>query len=462
MARFILTVQWFFLLYFILQSAGYFLLDIISAIHLRRYMRERSLDRLRQSYWGLEPPISILVPAYNEEATIEASIRSLLQLSYPEYEVIAINDGSRDKTLEVLIRQFSLVPYPEPYPAHLPTKPIRAVYHSTLHFNLRVIDKVKSGKADALNAGINVSRYPLICSIDADSVLQRDSLHRVVQPFLENPSTVASGGTVRVRNGCEVSGGFLTEVGLPRSLLALFQVVEYLRAFLFGRMGWSPLNAMLVISGAFGLFDKETVVAVGGYRTDTLSEDMELVVRLHRQLRLQGKRYRITFVPDPICWTEVPEDLKSLERQRVRWQRGLSESLTMNFDLLCNRKAGTVGWLAFPFTVIFEWLSPLVHVAAYLLMPGLFFLGYISGQAMAAFLVVEIGFGMVLSVSALFLEEISFHVYPKPAHICILFLAALAENFGYRQMHSFWRLIGLYHWASGAKAHWGEMPRKGY
>lgn len=461
MAQIILATQWFFLLYFIVQAAGYFLLDIISAVYLWRYIRERSVDRLRQGYLGLEPPISILVPAHNEETTIEASIRSLLQLSYPEYEIIAVNDGSDDRTLEVLIRQFSLVPYPEPYPVHLPTKPVRAIYRSTVHTNLRVIDKENGGKSDALNAGINVSRCPLVCSVDADSILQRDSLFRVVQPFLEDPSTVASGGTVRVRNGCEISGGFLTKVGLPRSPLALVQVVEYLRAFLFGRMGWSPLNAMLVISGAFGLFDKEAVVAVGGYRTDTLSEDMELVVRLHRQQRLQRRRYRITFVPDPICWTEVPEDLKTLRDQRVRWQRGLSESLATNLELLFNPKGGAVGWLAFPFTVMFEWLSPLVHVAAYFLMTGLFLLGYVSIQAMTAFLVVEIGFGIVLSVCALFLEEISFHVYPRAKHVGILFLAALAENFGYRQLHSVWKLIGLYRWAIGFKAEWGEQKRKG-
>ena len=252
--------QWFFLLYLLGLTAGYLILDIIAALHLRRYMEERSLESLPHGYTSFEPQISLLVPAYNEEATIASSIRSLLQLSYSEYEIIAINDGSKDKTLEVLIKEFALVPFPEAYDRQLPTKAMRNIYHSTTHSNLRVIDKINGGKADSLNAGINISHYPLFCCIDADSILQRDSLRLVVQPFLDDPLTIACGGTVRIANGCEVKNGFLTAVGLPTKFLALFQIVEYLRAFLFGRLGWSPLNALLIISGAFGVFHKDTVV----------------------------------------------------------------------------------------------------------------------------------------------------------------------------------------------------------
>jgi len=295
--------------------------------------------------------------------------------------------------------------------------------------------------------------------VDADSILERDSLKRVVEPFLEDPLTVASGGTVRIANGCRVEGGFLVSVGLPHNLLALLQIVEYLRAFLFGRLGWSGMNAVLIISGAFGLFRKESVVAVGGYRHDTVGEDMELVMRLHRHYRIQGLPYRITFVPDPICWTEAPESLRVLMSQRVRWQRGLAESLTMNLRLLFHPRGGAPGWLAFPFMVVFEWLGPLIEVAGYVLMTAGFAFDIISTKAFVTFMIVALGFGLVLSVSALLIEELSFHIYPKPRQLAALLAAAVVENFGYRQLNSLWRLWGLMKWITGSKARWGEMTR---
>jgi cellulose synthase/poly-beta-1,6-N-acetylglucosamine synthase-like glycosyltransferase len=455
-----LISQWIFLLYLLCLTAGYMMLDIIAGLHLRRYMEERSLESLPYGYTSFEPQISLLVPAYNEEATITSSIRSLLQLSYSEYEIIAINDGSKDKTLEVLIKEFALVPFPEAYDRQLATKAICNIYHSTTHPNLRVIDKINGGKADSLNAGINISRYPLFCCIDADSILQRDSLRLVVQPFLDDPLTIACGGIVRIANGCEVKNGFLTAVGLPTNILALFQIVEYLRGFLFGRLGWSPMNALLIISGAFGVFHKDTVVTVGGYHPDTIGEDMELVVRLHRHLRLQDKPYRITFVPDSVCWTEAPEDLRTIKNQRIRWQRGLSESLMKNTDLLFHPKGGVAGWLAFPFMALFEWLGPLIEVVGYVLVVVGLVMGFVSVEVWLTFFLVVISLGILLSVSAVLLEEISFHVYPKPRHVLLLVLAAIAENFGYRQLNAVWRLIGLVKWLRGGKAQWGEMSRK--
>lgn len=452
--------QWIFLGYFISLNSGYLILNMLSLINISRMMRENVSDELSQIYSGFETPITLLVPAYNEQETISASIRSLLQLSYPQYEILIVNDGSIDDTLVVLQREFSLVPFPETYRARLQTKPVRGIYHSTVFPNLRVIDKENGGKADSLNAGINVSRYPLFCAVDADSVLQRDSLERVAKPFLEDPSVIACGGSIRIANGCQISGGFLEKVDLPRSFLARVQIVEYLRAFLFGRMGWSPLNAMLIISGAFGLFKKDAVVDAGGYRTDTIGEDMELVVRLHRRYRLAGKPYKIVFVPDPICWTEAPEDMKTLRTQRIRWQRGLAESLSMNLGLLFHPKGGTVGWLAFPFMVLFEWLGPLLEVTGYLFMFLLFYFNMISIYAFWAFLFAAIGFGLLLSMSALMLEEMSFHIYPRSRHLFWLMVAAFVENFGYRQINSVWRFFGLVSWLFFSKGHWGVMKRK--
>lgn len=420
LAEIIYVAQWFFLCYFIVITSIYSLLNIVAMVGLRRYMQWHRSDYFRQTYTGIERPVSVLVPAYNEEATIVSSVQSLLQLTYPEYEILVINDGSRDGTLAVLMQEFDLKPCLSPVWKRIHTQSVHAVYQSATYPNLRVMDKENGGKADSLNAGINFSRYPLFCCVDADSILQRDSLQYVVRPFLEDPTTVAAGGTVRIANGCEVSGGFLVKTGLPRKLLPIFQIVEYLRAFLFGRLGWSGLNALLIISGAFGLFDKESVVRVGGYRTDTVGEDMELVVRLHRLLREAGEPYRIVFVAYPVCWTEAPEDLKTFKTQRVRWQIGLSESLVRNMSLLFNRKSGAVGWFAFPFMLVFEWLGPLIEVAGYVFMIAAFSFGLISTQALIAFLLVAVGFGMLLSVTALLLEEISFHTYVRFRDLFIL------------------------------------------
>jgi len=454
-----LVLQFVFFGYFIGLNAGYMTLMVLSAFSLRRYMQLRSLEALPAVYSGFEQPVSILVPAYNEEATIAASIRSLLQLHYPDFEVIVINDGSRDATLATLVKEFALIAFPEAYRRTIAVKPVRGIYRSRVYPNLRVIDKENGGKADALNCGINAARCPLFCDVDADSILQRDSLTRVVQPFLDDPKTIATGGTVRIANGCIVSDGFLTHVGLPRNPLALVQIVEYLRAFLFGRLGWSVIDGVLIVSGAFGVFSKDSVSRVGGYRTDTVGEDMELVVRLHREHRARKEPYRVTFVPDPICWTEAPESLRVLKSQRVRWQRGLSESITMNWRLFASRRGGVAGWVAMPFFAIFEWLGPLLEVAGYIFMTIAFVAGVVSQQAFLAFLMLAIGFGILLSVAGLLLEEASFHLYQTPRQTVALLGAVILENFGFRQLVSWWRRVGLLRWASRKGGHWGDMKR---
>lgn len=454
-----LVFQFLILFYFLGLNAVYLFLNVVSLINIQGYMQRRDLDDLPTSYLGLEPPLSLIAPAYNEAATIVTSVRSLLQLNYAEFEIIVVNDGSKDNTLQVLIDAFNLVPFPEAYRVRIETQPVKAIYVSEDLPNLRVIDKANGGKADALNVGINAARYPLFCAVDADSILQRESLERVVQPFLEDPTTVASGGTVRVANGCRVEQGFMVEPGLPKNPLALLQVAEYLRAFLFGRLGWSPLNAMLIISGAFGVFKKDIVMELGGYHVGTLGEDMELVVRLHRNLRLAGKPYRIVFVADPICWTEVPEDLATLKAQRVRWQRGLGESLFRNRRLLFNRRGGLVGWLAFPFALFFEWFGPIIEIGGYLYMVMAFLLGMVSLTTIGTFFVLSIGLGILLSSTALLLEELSFHIYRRRRDLFWLLGAVIIENFGYRQLISFWRALGLMQALLGQKGAWGKMKR---
>ena len=452
---------WFILGYFALLNGGYLTLNLLSLWRLHRGLQEEVLDELPQVFSGLEPPISILVPAFNEEASIAGSVRSMLQLQYPEFEVVVINDGSRDGTLAVLQREFDLELFPQAVHEQLPTRPLRGIWRSRTHANLRVIDKENGGKADSLNAGINLARHPLFCGVDADSILARDSLHRVVKPFLRDPRVVASGGTVRVVNGCEIEAGFLTKVALPGNIWALFQVVEYLRAFLFGRLGWSQINAMLIISGAFGLFRTDVVVQAGGYKPKTIGEDMELVVRIHRMLRERGQDYRIEFVPDPVCWTEAPEDRQTLRNQRIRWQRGLSESLAPHWGLMFSRRGGPPGWIAFPFMVLFEWLGPLVELGGYVFMAFAYAFGLVSWEAFAVFLFLAVGLGILLSASGLLLEEVAFHIYPRTRQLALLGLVVVAENFGYRQLNSWWRLVGLYRWATNRQSTWGAMKRKG-
>jgi cellulose synthase/poly-beta-1,6-N-acetylglucosamine synthase-like glycosyltransferase len=460
MSGVILGLEWFFLLYFVFINLGYISLNVLAIPTLRRSLSIRPVEDLPPVYSGFEPPVSLLVPAYNEEVSIASSVRSLLQLDYPDFEVVVINDGSKDGTLAALQEAFELEVFPEAYWQRLPAATVRAIYQSRKHANLRVVDKENGGKADALNAGINASRSPLFCAIDADSILQRDSLRRVVEPFLDDPTTVATGGTVRIANGCTVSAGHMERVELPSNPLALLQIVEYLRAFLFGRLGWATLNAVLIISGAFGVFRKDAVVAAGGYRARSLGEDMELVVRLHRVFRERGEPYAIHFIPDPICWTEAPESLAILKGQRIRWQRGLAESLHLNSALFW-KTGGAAGRVAFPFFMVFECYGPAIEVAGYVFMALMWLLGGISGTAFVAFLALAFSLGFLLSVSALVLEEMSFHLYPRYSQMGLLVLTAILENVGYRQLVTWWRLVGLTRYLRGAKSSWGTMTRKG-
>ncbi len=451
--------EWLFLLYFAGLTGIYLLLNFSAFSVISRNMVYQDINEGVSLYTGFEFPITLLAPAYNEETTIASSIHSLLQLSYPEYEIIVINDGSKDATLDVLIKEFSLQPIPEAYRIQIPTQPVKTVYRSTRYHNLRVVDKENGGKADALNAGINCARYPLFCGMDADSVLPRDGLFRIVRPFLEDPDTVAVGGIVRLVNGCEVRDGNLVDMALPRNWLARFQIVEYLRAFLFGRMGWQSFNAVLIISGAFGLFRKEAVVTVGGYRSDTMGEDMELVVRMHRIFSEQRRPYRVHFIPDPICWTEAPEDLHTLKNQRIRWQRGLAESLWLNKSMMFAKNSGAAGWLAFPFMFFFEMLGPLLELAGLIMMIAAYFWGLMDYHAVIAIFILVFGMGFLLSAGALLLEEMSYRIYRRPCDLCLLCLVLIAENFGYRQLNSYWRLLGMLRWLFKSKSTWGAMKR---
>lgn len=458
---FVGVVEGLFLVYFLALTSGMLFLNVVAAWSIRRHMARHPTEggSERGAYTGHYPPISILVPAYNEEATIATTIRSMLQINYPDFEVIVINDGSKDRTLDVAIEEFGLQPFVEVHRHRIPTKPLRGVYRSARYPNLRFLDKENGGKADALNAGINASVNPLFCGIDADSVLQQDSLLKCVLPFLEDRRTICTGGTIRIANGCKVRDGFLETIGIPRAPLPLVQVVEYLRAFLFGRLGWSPMNALLIVSGAFGIFDRESVVKAGGYSTGTIGEDMELIVRLHRAMIEAGRPYRITYVPDPICWTEAPESLKVLGSQRTRWQRGLAESLWRHRSLLFMRGSGAVGWLSYPYMFVFELFEPLVEVGGILFFVACSILGLVDWGATILFLSLVLVLGLLQTVNAILLEELSYRSFKSLRQIAALLAAALVESFGYRQLNTWWRLKGLVLWMTGRRHEWGRMTR---
>ncbi|MFO0983156.1 MAG: glycosyltransferase [Planctomycetota bacterium] len=447
--------------YFLLTTLGYFALRR-SHGNLSRSERD---SLLRSS---LVPAVSVLAPAYNESATVKDSVRALLRLHYPNYEVIVINDGSKDATMQVLTEEFHLYKSSRRHAGSLATKRVRAVYESRDPIRLVVIDKENGGKADALNAGLNAARSPLVAAIDSDSLLEPDALLAVTRPFLEDPErTVAAGGIVRVVNGCDVQHGTVTRIAAPPSLLARFQAVEYLRAFLGGRVAFSFMNALMLISGAFGLFRRDVIMKAGGFLATTVGEDMELVVRLHRLLREQKRDYRIVFVPEPICWTEVPERWRTLYRQRNRWQRGTVESLWRHRRMMLNPDYGMAGLAGFPYFALFEMIGPAIELLGYVLTVAGLALRIISWDTAIVFFAMSVLFGILLSISAITLEEATTRRYPSPADVAKLFVAAVIENLGFRQLLTVWRTKGLIdalrkkrgwgRWSASASA--GRNPR---
>jgi cellulose synthase/poly-beta-1,6-N-acetylglucosamine synthase-like glycosyltransferase len=432
--------------------------------------REMTHEMLRRRYLGLDevfaspltPGISVLVPAFNEAAVIVESVRSLLSLKYPRHEVIVVNDGSIDDTLAVLRTAFDLVPVRKALRSGLDTAPVRAAYVSRTNHALVVIDKEDGGRSDALNAGLNAARHPYVCVIDADSLLEEDALLKVAKPILDDPELVAAtGGTIRIANDCRVDHGRVVEIRLPRSRLATIQVLEYLRAFLVGRAGWSDLNALAIISGAFGLFHRSLVEEVGGYWTQTVGEDFELTLRMHRHLRERGQPYRIAFITDPVCWTEAPADFATLARQRRRWQRGLYEGLWRHRRMIANPRYGRIGLLAMPYFAVFEFLSPVFALVGMLVTIVWWIFGGLSTLYVIAFLAVSVGLGMVLSAAALGIEELTFRRYPRRRDVTRLLAYTVLESLGYQQLHQVWRAIGYVDIARG-KTTWGAQRRRGF
>ena len=454
-------LEWGFLLYFLLLQLTQLSLILRAFLSIRRYQDEVETDRLDTAFeTSHSKPMTLICPVHDEEAGVVASVNSLISLRYPEFQVVVVNDGSTDATLERLIEAFRLRPSHRVLRQLLPTQEVRGIYESVYVPNLLVVDKANGGKADALNCGLNLARYPLVCCMDGDSLLENDSLLRIARPFMDRPGLVASGGVIRPLNGCRVTPMGIRGIHLPESWLARFQIVEYLRAFLFGRVGLASLDSVFIVSGAFGAFRKDLVVRAGGFDTATVGEDFELVVRLHRRMRDWGQPYHITLVPDPICWTEVPEDLKTLGRQRNRWQRGLWEALWTHRRMWFNPAYGRVGLFSMPYFLLFEALAPVIEASGYLLFAGSVWRHSLNTPFAVLFLYVALLLGVLNSVVSVLLQEISGHRYQGLKAFSLLLLAAVAENFGYRQLTLWWRLRGTFDWLRG-RGGWGHMRRRG-
>lgn len=453
----------FVLLYFVMLTAGYialFISAVVGVIQVRRDLEGNAPESV--SMRGRATlPISILVPAHNEEKTVVESVRALLKLRYPEHEVVVVNDGSTDKTIAKLRTAFALEAVPIDIRLDLPCKPIRATYRSAIYKRLIVIDKENGGKADALNCAINASRFPLVCAIDADTLILPDALLRLVRPFLTDVDVVAVGGTICLANGCKIERGTVVEMGLPTSWLARFQVVEYLRAFLVGRLGWDRMGGNLIISGAFGLFRRSAVASSGGYAHDSVGEDMELVARLRHQVPswLQGRA--IVHLPDPVAFTEAPESWKILGNQRDRWQRGLADTLWRHRAMAFNKRYGSVGLVVMPFYFLFELIGPVVELFGYLYFFILILAGSIDPWFSALFIILAILIGFLLSLGGILLEELSLSFFRERGDLWRLVLVAFMENFGYRQVILWYRLRGLWKYVRGNKT-WGKMVRAGF
>lgn len=458
----LVRLEWAILGYFFLVNSFYAVLLVSAAWEMWWYVRQ---TRGQSRWWVLgsrvAPSISMLAPAYNEATTIGESVRALLALYYPDLEIVVVNDGSRDATLTVLREQFVLVPLHPIYQRQLATKPVRGLYRSQSHPNLLVVDKENGGKADALNAGLQLATGELVCAMDADTLIEPDALLRMVRPFLLSDDVLATGGTVRIANGSLVHRGRVVTPRVPRRALIGFQVVEYLRAFLFGRLGWNRLGGNLIISGAFGLFRREAVLAAGGYTHDTVGEDIELVLRLRRQGYEKRGPHRVTFIPDPVAWTEAPASLRVLRRQRDRWHRGLADTLWRHRRVLLHPRYGAMGLVAYPYFFFGELLAPAVEALGLLGLGAGLLLEAFDGRFAGLFFLVAYGYGLLLTTLTLVLEEVSFHRYDSLRDRLLLLVWAMLESMGYRQLTVWWRLWGLGKFLHG-RTDWGAMERRGF
>jgi cellulose synthase/poly-beta-1,6-N-acetylglucosamine synthase-like glycosyltransferase len=460
------SLLWYFLAVNTIQLALCLLAARTIVRHRRRVPFAGGDDAYRNS---LTPPVTVLMPAYNEGMCVVQAIHAVLALHYPRFEVIVIDDGSTDDTFEQLRLAFDLVEVPRVYQPTIPTRgALRSIHLPATPVGsepdtLLVVRKDNGGKADALNTGINLATHPMVCMVDADSMLDPDALLQVVKPFLDDPLTVvATGGIVRVANGGTTIAGRLIDVRMPRKWLPRIQVVEYLRAFILSRIGWSSLGGLLIISGAFGMFERDLLKEIGGLNPDCIGEDAELVVRLHRAMRDRRADYRVTFVAEPVCWSEVPATFRVLAAQRRRWHRGLFEIISRHLAMVGRSRYGRIGLVVMPYFILFELLAPVVELSALILLPVGILVGAVDLTFAWQLATAAYGYAIVVTLAATTTEELCFPRYHRWSDIGAMVVAAVIENIGYRQLVAAWQVVGIVDAIRKRQSGWGTMTRTGF
>lgn len=454
--------------YGIVLLAVYALLAILSMLAVRFYInsnRKYQLELLASS--PLAPGITILAPAFNEGLTIISNVRSLLTLNYPRYEIVLINDGSTDNTMEQLIAEFKLVVVDFAYTTKIMSQPIRKIYKSTdpAYSSLLVIDKVNGkSKADAVNAGINVAAFDYFVCTDVDCILHKDTLLELIVPVMQERKkrVIATGATLRIANSSEFDEGVMTRMRPPAQLLPRFQEVEYIRSFVLGKMGWSYINCVPNVSGGLGLFDKEIAIRSGGYDHSSFGEDMELLTRMCRYAHENSIDYAVRYIPRTLCWTEAPATLKIFSRQRTRWARGLAQLITSHFNMFMNPNYGKMGLIVFPFNFFFELLAPIIEASGIIVYIILALTGNINWPYALLLLLFVYTYAVMITTISILWDQLSFRYYKTWKEVAYLCLTPFLEFLLYHPLIVFFSLRGYYYFLTGKKSTWGNMQRQGF
>lgn len=466
--------MWEFLLFFFgYVVLGYSLLLIVSYVMLLVFAYKYSF-RWRQ--WSnmyicnmvqsspFVPGISVVAPAYNEEKTIVDNVRSLLKMDYPNFDVCIVNDGSKDRTLELLIETFEMVEVPFEYVEHVHSAPFKRLFKSInpAYARLMVVDKVNGGtKADAVNAGLNVISNPYFINTDVDCILSRDAMYQCIFPIIQDRHIIAVSGTMSMSNGASMSNGEIIDLRPSSRPIPLFQDLEYKRSFLVGKMGWSLINAMNNVSGGYGLFSTEVVVNAGGYSSTSFAEDMDMLTRMIAYCCDFNRPYRVVQIPHNCCWTEGPSNIKMLYRQRTRWGRGLIQLMWEHRRLLFNRKYKRLGLISMPYTFLFEFLAPIIEIVGFGMMVYLAFTGGISWFSFfVTFLAIYV-FSYMLSTFVVFYDYILGGSYTSRMSYLKLLLAAAFEPIIYHPLIVISSLVGYFRYITRQKAVWVSMERTG-
>jgi cellulose synthase/poly-beta-1,6-N-acetylglucosamine synthase-like glycosyltransferase len=488
------TITYFYentvFVYGITMLLVYALLAVLSFIGVRRFIgTEKYIDYDKIVESPHAPGISVIAPAFNESVTIITNVRSLLTLNYPKFEVIIINDGSTDDTLEKMILEFSLVEIDFAYSEKIFSQPVKRIFKSTdkAYDKLIVVDKVNGkSKADASNAGINCSSFPYFLCTDVDCIIEKDTLLKMIKPFLDEEEkkikeigdpcvecgyvhiteeykrVIATGATLRIVNSCDVDSGVITRVRPPKALIPRFQEMEYIRAYVLGKMGWSMINSVPNVSGGLGMFDKEIAIQAGGYDGKSFAEDMDMVTRMCTYMRNNKKKYIIKYIPTTQCWTEGPPNLKVFSRQRTRWGRGLFEIMVMHRKILFNPTYGRLGLIVFPYNFLFEFLAPIVEATGILYYIYIIVTNQINWPFAKILIVFVYFYSVMITTLAILWDQITFRHYKNWGEVLGLCFMAFIEPIIYHPMIVFFALRGYFNFITGKKHNWGNMQRQGF